>query len=345
MRVSIRLDAIGFDVTLPGDVPVAELLPAVHDIGIAHGADQCVAALARHLYVPGVGPVAPSESLTAAGVADGDLLVLGTAPVPPVHPRGADPPSLLAQQTLDQSRWSPRRSRIAALSVAVCAAAALGYTAIPGAPVPGLLLAGAAVATVAVPAARWVPDVTDVVAPVGIAAALVVTTALPAMMFGGDATDAGIGLCVLAVVLLAAAGRAVLLGAGSRRGPLRLARLHGAAVSGAAVAAALGAMLAADAALTALVAAVLLLRAGHPLPPPTRVVLLAAGTITASVGALVSAAFGATWPAPNAALVCLLAIGWAVAGPPTGLARARAATERVALLAVLPAAAWASGLP
>ncbi|MCV7105648.1 EsaB/YukD family protein, partial [Mycolicibacterium chitae] len=263
MRVSIRLNDIGFDVTVPDDVPAAELLPALWDIGIAHGADEGTAALSRHLYAPGVGPVDPSATLTEAGVTDGELLVLTTESAVPTEVLDVDPARALARHTRDRGRWTPRRSRIAALAAAACAAAAVGATAIPEAPVPRLLLAAAAVATVAVPAARRAPGVTDVFAPVAMAAGLVIAAALPAMIFDAGIALTGLALAAVALVVLATAGRAVLTRGGSE--PARWAGLHARVVAGAAAAAGIGAVLADDVVFSAVAAVVLLLRAGHPL--------------------------------------------------------------------------------
>lgn len=342
MRVSIRLDDIGFDATVPGDVPAAELLPALWDIGIAHGADEGTAALSRHLYVPGAGPVDPSASLTEAGVTDGELLVLTTAPAAPIEIVDADPARALARHTRDGDRWSPRRSRIAALAAAACAAATVGYTAIPDAPVPRLLLAAAAVATVAVPAARWMPGVADVFAPVAVAAGLVVATTLPAMMFDVDIAMTGLALAAVALVVLAAAGRAVLTLGGSEPG--RWAGRHARVVAGAAAAAGIGAVLAGDVVFSAVVAVVLLSRAGHPLPPTARAVLLTTGTLGACAALVTQAPAGAAWPAAVGLSAAACALGWTVAGPTARLLPILAAAERIALVAVLPAAWWALDL-
>ena len=342
MRVSIRLDDIGFDATVPDDVPAAELLPALWDIGIAHGADEGTAALSRHLYAPGAGPVDPSATLTEAGVTDGELLVLTTESAAPTEVLHVDPARALAQRTRDRDRWTPRRSRIAALAAAACAAAAVGYTAIPEAPVPRLLLTAAAVATVAVPAARWAPGVADMFAPVAVAAGLVVATTLPAMMFGAELATTGLVLASAALVVLTAAGRGVLALGGSE--PDRWAHLHAHSVTGAATAAGIGAVLADNLVFSAVVAAVLLLRAGHPLPPSTRSVLLTAGILSACAALVTHAPGGTAWPAAVGVAAAAFALRWAVAGSTAGLLRVLAAVERIALVAVLPAAWWALDL-
>lgn len=345
MRVSIRLDDTGFDVTLPDDVAIAELLPAVCDIGVGHGADPWTAPLARHVYVPTLGPLDPSTTLTEAGVADGDLLLVTATPTAPVAARGTDSADVLCATVHAQYRWDSRSTQVAALSAALCATAALGYNLLPGAVVPRLLLTAAAVASAATLAGRWDAGTAPVMHPIAVAAALVGAVLLPATMIDAPAPSAGIAVATVALLVLAAAGRIALLPTGD---PVETIRVHGLLVSGTAGAAAFGAALAALGAagppgrvFGAVVATVLLTRAAHRQPPASRTVLLVAGITSATAWFVTLYPLGPRWTTG----IAVAAMGLAVSVP--SLARAPGApavlgaAERIALVATLPAAWWA----
>ncbi len=188
-----------FDVALPGDVPLSEMMPALCELGAVP------AARATHVSTPS-GPLDSSRTLAELAVADGTLLLLGTTTPAPRRRPATDAAETVAQWTT--SARAPHLVAPAVLAAvlvfgAVAAAAALPHAA----GTPRLLLIAAAVMAVALLGARWRPDSAQVAMPAAIAAGVLTVTLLPATILGADLATATVAAGAVAVVVMAVAGR------------------------------------------------------------------------------------------------------------------------------------------
>ncbi|MCV7320088.1 EsaB/YukD family protein [Mycolicibacterium confluentis] len=232
--VAIRCGDNMFDVALPGDVPLSEMMPALCELGAVP------AAQATHVSTPS-GPLDSSRTLAELAVADGTLLLLGTTTPAPRRRPATD-----AAETVAQWATSPQAPHLVAPAVlaavlvfgAVAAAAALPHAA--GA--PRLLLVAAAVMAVALLGARWRPDSAQVAMPAAIAAGVLTVALLPATILGAHLTTATVAAGAAAAMVMATAGRIAPLVARAPDDAAALLRAHRHVVSGAAGATAVSAL-------------------------------------------------------------------------------------------------------
>jgi hypothetical protein len=357
-RILLYVGGRGVDLALPGDVPVGDLLPAVHDLLTRSG--LCPPGAAR-LAQPGHEPLDESKTLLESEIRDGVVLTMLSAGPPPRAPVVID--AAVAVAAVAQGRWlaGPLVARRMGATLATILAGVVGCLVVPGGPgVPDVLLASAAVAATAVLAARAVGDPVGIGAAVACAAGLCSTAALAGTLRGVTLAEVGIALAVLSLALLTSSARLSVLAAGLTSGsgvgvePRAVAarRRMGILTAGSAAAAAVGVVTAvrtdpgwATCALGVAVFAVLVLRArAHPDPLPAGA-LIACGTLTL-VTLLVSIQLG-WWPCLIAALLGLAAARLAASSgqvrvPPAGV-RVLGGVELAALVAVAPLACWAVG--
>lgn len=260
-RVLVYTDGDGADLALPGDIPVAVLLPALHDLltelGLRPGAAVALAS-------PGHRPLDDSLTLEQNGIRDGAVLTLLPAGQPHRPPALIDPAVAVAAVTA-QPGDAPPVIRQGGAVVATVMAALTGFLVVPGGPgLPDALLASAAAFVAAVLSAR--------VAGAGAAmvwfAGLCAVVALAGTLGGLTPVTGGGALTVLSLALLTAAAALVVRASSATTDPALLHRRLAALAAGSAAGAAAGVVVVAGAqpgwapsVLGAVVAGVLLLRA------------------------------------------------------------------------------------
>ncbi|OBF16151.1 hypothetical protein A5727_14450 [Mycobacterium sp. ACS4331] len=197
--MAIRCGDNVFDVALPSDVPLSEMMPALCELG---------AVPARQATCVGTpsGPLDSSRTLAELGVADGTLLVLGGSTPAPRRRADTDAAEAVARSASNPD--NPALAEHAALAAAlafgaVAAAAVLPYAA----GTPRLLLVAAVVMALALLGARWRPDTAAVAAPVALSAGVLTATLLPATILGTRLATATVAAGAAAVAVMAAAGR------------------------------------------------------------------------------------------------------------------------------------------
>ncbi|WP_176561945.1 EsaB/YukD family protein [Mycolicibacterium palauense] len=381
LRVSIHADATHADLALPEAVPLADLLPAITDLMVAHGCPRPTGA--PTLSEPGSPPLTGARSLTEQGIREGAVLLLAD-PDPPPHGctggagatgRGGD------SARPGPPRWAAAPRAVAALA-AVLFAAGAGAGAVPGPPgLPGLLLGAAGAGTAAAAAARLTDCGRTPLTVFAAVCGLVAAAAALGTVFALPLHRAAVVLAAVSVALLPGAGRlAVLISGLTRCIPADLGleeptvapdpgapdagatdagatarRAVAITVSATAAASALGvttALLAAPAApapmcLAAAVTAALALRVPDHDQMSTRVSLSGAAVLCAATLVAV-AANGLPGPGPwlvpaGAAVAALLGVARGPIPPPAAGRRWPAATGYLALAAVAPSALWALG--
>ncbi|MET0898687.1 MAG: EsaB/YukD family protein [Mycobacterium sp.] len=352
-RVTLYADGNAIDLALPDDVPVAALMPVLHDLARERGIGL------HQLAVPGRGPLEPGLTLRENHIRDGSILTTLTVAGPVHRPPVIDAAAMVAG-ACRTAPWlrRPMVARRMGLAVAAAMAGLTGAVLVPGEPgLAHVLLAAAATSVVAVVAARTVGDPAGVAAAAASGALLCTAAALAATLCGLDITQAGVVLAVAAVLLLTLTTRVVVRLHGAQLLAAEAAdahRLSNGLAGGAAVGAALGVLAAGSAApawsrcaFAAAVAAVLLLRTrAYPGALPSTA--LAGAGMTCCAVVLVDLQQhdpALTW------LVCLLALStgagaaWLGAHPPAVTlspvsARLLRALEHVLLMAVVPLACW-----
>ncbi|MCB0926752.1 MAG: type VII secretion-associated serine protease mycosin [Mycobacterium sp.] len=361
VRVCVRYGDGAVDLTLPAAMPIATVLPAVHTLAADAAIVGWPSAAPLGCQLLGGPPLDPALTLSGCGVDSGAVLLLtGDRPVP-----GPDPVSLAhALSTAADAHhreWTAEATGRCGRWLALWSIALGGYLAVPGAAVaPRLLLCGAAVATAAILGARAGGE-GAAVATVGMAVAAVggVGCAL-----GLPPGGAGVLLGVVAAAVLAGAARLTLRVSGlsaalsaelSDSAPLPDAGPDGGqriltgftlaaavlAAGGAASSLPAGTM---RAALWSVLLAVLL-AARLPAEPhaPRRIALLAGAVAAAGVATVV---LGLRWPvaAVAAPVAAAAVVGLCRMRPESGGRSAAARIGTVAMVAVLPVAAWTLGL-
>lgn len=263
-RVVVYTGGDGIDLTLPGDVPVAVLLPALHDllseVGLHPSRGGALAPI-------GHGPLDSSKTLQQNGVRDGSVLMLRTAGVAQRAPAVIDPAVAVAAAAGQSHPAGPLAIRRAGMVVATVMAALTGVLVVPGGPgLPDVLLASAAAAVTAVVSVRVVGDPAGAGSATAWVAALCSVVALVGTLGGLSVATSGVALVVVSLAVLTCAARLVVrVSAGAE--PAVLHRRLAALTAGAAAGAALGVVAVACAqpgwaacVLGAVVAAVLALR-------------------------------------------------------------------------------------
>ncbi|WP_199253865.1 EsaB/YukD family protein [Mycolicibacterium mengxianglii] len=358
-RVTVYVDGRDVDVALPGDVPVAVLVPMLVDtVGAA------APVLGLQLTLLGGQRVDPSKSLSDNGIGDGAVLMLTAGAKPRVTPAVID--AAAAAAGITRAGSAPVITARSGLGIATVMAGLTGFLAVPDGPgLPNVLLGAAAATVPAVLAMRVSAD--GVGTGAACLAGLGTASALVGTVGGLDVPGAGQTLAVLSLILLTAVCRLVVRWCG-------LAQVDGAAddlparvtgarhlmaglVAGAAAGAGVGVLVTAfgaaswpACAFAAAVAMVLLLRIrAHPEVLPSAALLIAG--ICCGVAVVVTAhriVPAQTW------LLCLLstAVGmlavWLGLHPPQGTfsptaARLIRVVERAALAAAVPLACWNLG--
>lgn len=352
-RVTLYADGDAVDLALPDDVPVAALMPVLHEIARERGVGL------HRLAVPGRGPLDPGLTLCENDIRDGSVLTTLTAARPVHRPAVLDAAATVAA-TGRPKPWlrRPDVARRLGLAVAATMAALAGSVLVPGEPgLADVLLAAAAASVIAVVSARVAGDPVGVTSAAACLGLLCTGVALAATLCGLDTAQAGVVLAVVAVALLTLTSRVVVRVHGAQLLTARATaarRLSNGLAGGAAVGAALGVLAAGSAApcwsryaFAAAVAVVLLMRIrAHPGALPATALVLAGSTCGAVVLVdLQRLAPALTW------LVCLLALSagagaaWlgahpsAVALSPVS-SRVLTVLEHVLLVAVVPLACW-----
>ncbi|OBI22227.1 type VII secretion integral membrane protein EccD [Mycobacterium sp. E2327] len=194
-RVSIHAGTAVTDLSLPGGVPVAVLIPSIVDILDGRGGHGVRAsghqeARRYQLSCPGAAPLATSATLAQNGIRDGAVLVLteSSTPAPPPHFDDVAPAVSATLDAAGRSWPACRRRRAARIASAVTAALVTGIGALA-------LIRNA-------PSANVTGATVGVVASAGLLALLFAAVAHRAY---GDAT-AGLALGVIAAVFAAVAG-------------------------------------------------------------------------------------------------------------------------------------------
>lgn len=223
-RITLHIDGAAVDITVPTDIRVAELLPALHDLAIRCGAPPRTAPLAKQLYLPDRGPVDTSNTLAELGIRDGQHVILASRSLPPprsVQHDGADAVVFGASRA---GQPSATAQQAAALGI-VGLAAAMGYAVVPDAPACQRLLLGSALALTA--GVLGADRDSAALIPVTLSAGLVATAALGSTLFELSAVRSGAVLAVLVLLTLGGAARiAVALSGRPTRGVDATARLR-----------------------------------------------------------------------------------------------------------------------
>lgn len=366
-RVTVYIDACAIDLTLPAQVPVAVLTPAIRDTLLTLGGPA--GSPTDRLSVPGHGSLNPALTLAENGIQDGAVLIMAAREAAAATSTVIDPAAAVAA-IRPTGHWlsQPAVARRVGALTSIVMAALTGFLLVPGGPgLPNVLLASAA-AAVAVISAHAGGDRSAVIAAAACLTVLSTAVALTATLAGLHAAYAGALLTAISVALLTLAGRMVVRVQGmsptlfddraqlaARAAGART--LLGGLVGGAAAGAALGVLAAVSAAASwprcafaAVVAMVLCLGVrAHPEPLPAGALLLAAiicggaalvildqllpmqswlvCVVTATVGAV------ALWGGVRPASVTLSPVA----------ARALTVVEHLLLMAVVPLACWSAG--
>lgn len=240
VRVAVLADARLVDVVLPTELPLREIVPAVHRL-VSPSDTPPVAPRPLSLGPVGRGPYSLDTTLDTVGVVDGDLLVLRHVPAGPAAPGIVEDIADAAVIFSDAHRksWDIRHIRLAAriavlALILIATALAVGFRIVDGgapawfglcaiaavavvaalwvrskAPRAGSELAVAALAPVAaalacaIPGQDWAPHVV-------LAAAAVTAWALVCLITGDSAVGFFTGVAVAGVGVLAASGAAAL---------------------------------------------------------------------------------------------------------------------------------------
>ncbi|CAN5408783.1 hypothetical protein BH11ACT7_BH11ACT7_17060 [soil metagenome] len=364
-RLTLYVDTQAVDLVLPGDIPVAVLVPAVSDL--LHQQGLALPTPAACIASVGRGPLHPELTLAENGIHDGTVLTM----VAPRRPAAVDPvidAAAAIAATRPAVPWlqHPAVARRMGLAIATGLAGVTGFLVVPDGPgLAHLLLAAAAVSVLAVVSARVAGDSRGGASATACLALLCTAAALTAVVCGRSVADAGVILAVSSVSLLTVSGRVVVrvLGlygddqqlSGDRAGTA--SALMNAVVSAAAVGAALGVLAAAGVgaaswprcAFAAAVAAVLLIRVRiYPDPLPSGSLLIGGIFCIAMVLVILDRQLvSLTWGVCLAAAAIGAAAVWLGAHPPTmspGSERVLTACEHILLVALLPLACWSLDL-
>jgi hypothetical protein len=207
LRVLVYSHGAGADLALPGDVPVAVLLPELHDLLTGLGLRPRGAVA---LAPPGQGPLDGSKTLHQSGVRDGAVLTLVTAGVRLRAPALIDPAVAVAAVAGRPGAASRLAVRRAGAVVATVMAALTGFLVVPGGPgSPDVLLASGAVAVTAALSVRIVGDPAGVGSATVWLAALCSVPALAGTLGRLSAVTSGLALTVVSLAVLASGARLV----------------------------------------------------------------------------------------------------------------------------------------
>ena len=130
-RVSIHAGSVGVDLALPGQVPIAVLLPAVVDMLALHcgnGPDWLSSSIATTVQLsrPGAAPLDSSMTLAEQSIRDGAVLLLLTPAKTAVPgPRFDVFDAVIAAASTASRPWTAQAARFARVAVG-CALATLG---------------------------------------------------------------------------------------------------------------------------------------------------------------------------------------------------------------------------
>ncbi len=130
-RVTVHSGTAVVDVALPGEIPVAVLIPAIVDILKVRGCESVLEAERYHLAPLGACALDPQATLQQHGIEDGAVLVLSRHADPPPAPRHDDVAvavSAALAQTIPPNDRAPRRQAVRLAG----AVAATGLTGVGG---------------------------------------------------------------------------------------------------------------------------------------------------------------------------------------------------------------------
>lgn len=364
-RVTLHADSGTADVTLPADMAIAELLPAVVDLLAApDGPPSDGQPVGPYrLSTPGQPAFDNHTTLAQNAIRDGTVLVLTRTGAEPPAPRSDDPYQQLSAAVRAATRpWTRRDARSTAALAAVGLAAAAGLVAVPAGPGgPNALLAAAAATAAAVLALQL-----GATGPVGVtlcclavlaaaaAAAAVLGRCSPAMI-GAVGAAVSVGLLHfsgrLSIILAGLVGLAYETEPGVDRTAVRGHDVLTGLVVAFAVTATAGALSAAGdprgVALAAVTGAALLLRARSHSDSCRVGALVLTGTVTVGGAALAATAAAPQLRCWLCAILVVLSCGALFLGHrPTVSPLARRAVELLeypVLAAVIPLAGWVGG--
>lgn len=195
-RVTIYADGTEADVAVPAGIPVAALLPHLHDLLTEAGADvrgACMtAASGQRLDL--------SKSLQDNGISDGGVLVMASAPVRHRTPHALEPAAAPARSAAWLAR--PESTACTGVTVATSMAVLIGLFVVPDIGLPDVLLGSAAGAVTAVLSGRMCGDCTWWWGALACLTTVWALSALLATVAAAGAATAAVTALLLSLVLL-----------------------------------------------------------------------------------------------------------------------------------------------
>lgn len=364
-RVAIHAGTTHADLTLPSDVPVAALIPAVLDLIPRQEGPESLRPY--RLAVPGRPALDGGKTLSQQGIRDGSTLLLNHAECPAPRVVFDDPAEQVAAavQTI-ACPWTPAARRLSAALSASGLAGAAGFVAIPGGPgAPSALMAVAAAGAVAlmtVPACGCTGLVRTVVCCLAGLAVLSAIAGMALAATGIAPSRVGAAAVVAGVGMIRIAGRVAAGVTGlSHRAASQVARAHdlltGLVTAATAVVVLGAATVVAGAGSTGapqLVCAVFAATAGMAVALRARshadavqiASLIAGGVTTLAIGLLgVASKTTGQWPAALAVVLVAASLGLGFADPSELplIRRGAEVVEGLALGSLVPLACWLCG--
>ncbi|WP_264064881.1 type VII secretion integral membrane protein EccD [Mycolicibacterium hippocampi] len=217
IHVTGRQQPAAVDLVLPADCPVGELIPSVVDAAVG---ESVTTLHPQHWYLTRVGGdrIDTSLSLRENAVEDGDLILLDTAPPPTPYRTYGDPGDVVARVATETGGES---ARAAVLSPGVVVVAlASGFLAVPDAPWPAaVLLTASCGLAVSILLLRLSCGDTAVLTGLAAATAAVATAGAVAVATSATLAVSGAVLTVLSLAGLSLAPKVTVVAAGL--GPAR----------------------------------------------------------------------------------------------------------------------------
>jgi hypothetical protein len=365
-RIAVHVDSAHADLTLPSEVPVATLIPAVLDLMPCRSGPEPLRPY--RLAEPGRAALDGGKTLSQQGIRDGCTLLLTRAETQVPQVVFDDPAEEVAAAVRTIARpWGPAERRLTAALSASGLAGAAGFVAIPGGPgAPNVLMAVAAagaVALMAVPPCGCTRVVRMILCCLAGLALLSAVAGMAVAATGIAPARAGAAGVVAGVGMIRAADRVAAVVTGlSHRAASQAARAHELLTGVVAAATALVFLGAATVVAAApstgapqLVGAVFACTAGAAVALRARshadgvqmASLIAGGTATLAIG-LLGAAHHPTgqWPAALAGALGAAALGLGFADPiePPLIRRGAEVLEALTLGALVPLACWLCGV-